>query len=226
LSLAGNLTDSPSFDTIDTWEDIFSTSKLLRIPLLDAKDLESKHKRDSNNTKHGEIWPRNKFTIYTMKLLDIQAAIGTAILLLSSPCDARHSHKLQHLDVFAKNHVHKRIHASPRVEGIESGLEKRGSCAFPDDAGLVAVAPGGKNKGWAMAPDVSCGPGHYCPYACPPGQVSAQWDPSATAYVYPQSMVSSTVQIRESDTNCSRMAVFIVISMVRFISHSPTNRTV
>ena len=67
---------------------------------------------------------------------------------------------------------------------------KRGSsCAFPTDAGLVAITPGEKNGGWAMSPDQSCEPGNYCPYACPPGQVSMQWDPDATSYSYPMSMV-------------------------------------
>lgn len=126
-----------------------------------------------------------------MKLLDIQAAIGTAILLLSASCEAKHSHQLQHLDIFAKRHNHKRIHASPRVEGIESGLEKRGGqCEFPSDAGLVAVTPDSQNAGWAMSPDQPCKPLGWCPYACPPGQVMAQWNPLATSYSYPMSQVS------------------------------------
>jgi hypothetical protein len=125
-----------------------------------------------------------------MKLLDIHAAIGTAILLLSSPCDAKHSHELSHLKVLGKRHNHRSAHASPRVEGIEDGSQKRGTqCQFPTGVGLVAVTPGSQNAGWAMSPDQSCVPGSYCPYACPPGQVMDQWDPSATSYTYPQSMV-------------------------------------
>lgn len=31
--------------------------------------------------------------------------------------------------------------------------------------------------------------GSYCPYACPAGQLMAQWDPKATKYAYPESMV-------------------------------------
>jgi hypothetical protein len=132
-----------------------------------------------------------------MKLLQIQGAIGTAILLLSSPCDAKHSRQLSHLEVL-KRHNHKRAHASPRVEGIEDGsqdgshdgLKKRGSCTFPSGAGLVAVTPGSKNAGWALSPDQACKPGNYCPYACPSGQVMAQWNPEATSYTYPLSMVS------------------------------------
>lgn len=67
-------------------------------------------------------------------------------------------------------------------------IEKRANtCSFPTDAGLVSVTPGSSNGGWAMSPDQQCTPGKYCPYACPPGKVMAQWDPSATSYTYPQS---------------------------------------
>lgn len=36
----------------------------------------------------------------------------------------------------------------------------------------------------------------YCPYACPPGMLMAQWDPDATEYKYPQSMVSLNITYR------------------------------
>ena len=39
-----------------------------------------------------------------------------------------------------------------------------------------------------MSPDQQCTAGTWCPYACPSGQLSAQWDPSATTYSYPESM--------------------------------------
>ena len=130
-----------------------------------------------------------------MKLLEIQAALGTAILLLSSPCDAKHSHRLQHLEVLGKRHDHNRLHASPRAEGIENVLEKRGTCEFPSDAGLVAVTPGSSNGGWAMSPNQPCTVGSYCPFACPPGQVMAQWNPAATSYTYPISMVCLDIAI-------------------------------
>jgi hypothetical protein len=127
-----------------------------------------------------------------MKLLDIQTAVAATILALSLPAEAKHDRHLSHLDVLGKRHSHKRIQASPRAEAISSGLEKRGgSCAFPTDAGLVAVTPGSSNAGWAMSPDQTCTPGSYCPYACPSGQVMAQWDPTATSYTYPGSMVSN-----------------------------------
>ncbi|KAK9471700.1 uncharacterized protein V1510DRAFT_183167 [Dipodascopsis tothii] len=68
--------------------------------------------------------------------------------------------------------------------------EKRGTtkCEFPTDLGLVSVTPGSSNGGWAMSPDQECTAGSWCPYACPPGQLSAQWDPDATTYSYPESM--------------------------------------
>ena len=126
-----------------------------------------------------------------MKLLDIQqAAIGTAILLLSAHCEAKHSHQLSHLDVLGKRHKHQRLHASPRAEGIEDAVQKRGGqCVFPDGDLMVAVTPDLKNKGWAMSPDQPCTPGGYCPYACKSGYVMAQWNPEATSYTYPLSMV-------------------------------------
>jgi hypothetical protein len=128
-----------------------------------------------------------------MKLLDIQAAIGTAILLLSLPCDAKHSHQLSHLEVLGRRHNHRRLHASPRAEGNEEVLEKRGECPFPNDESLIAVTPELSNAGWAMSPDQPCTKGMYCPIACKPGYVMAQWNPSVTSYVYPGSMVCCAI---------------------------------
>ncbi|KAH8656036.1 hypothetical protein BGZ60DRAFT_384986 [Tricladium varicosporioides] len=118
----------------------------------------------------------------------MQGAIGAALLLLALPCEGKHVRGLSHLEVLGRRHSHKRLTASPKVEGIEAGLVKRGSCQFPSSAGLFAVTPGKQNAGWAMSPDEPCKPGNYCPYACPAGQVMAQWDPKATSYTYPQSM--------------------------------------
>lgn len=89
----------------------------------------------------------------------------------------------------ASNHRHGHFHQQHRSIA-ERGLERRGGqCQFPSNAGLVAVTPDQQNAGWAMPPDRPCTPGSYCPYACPPGQVSMQWNPEATAYTYPISMV-------------------------------------
>lgn len=73
-------------------------------------------------------------------------------------------------------------------ESIPS-LEKRGGndCEFPTDKGLVAVNKDGTGAGWAISKDQTCQSGHWCPYACPPGYVAAQWDPEVTSYTYPGS---------------------------------------
>ena len=110
---------------------------------------------------------------------------------------AKHSH--QHLDTLERRHQHHRrdAHTSRAEVGhvvklgsSEAPLERRGgSCQFPSNAGLVAITPNQQNAGWAMSPNQPCEPGNYCPYACPSGQMMAQWNPQATSYTYPQSMV-------------------------------------
>ncbi|KAB8074972.1 hypothetical protein BDV29DRAFT_172711 [Aspergillus leporis] len=107
-----------------------------------------------------------KFTIASPALLGLIAAVEAA----------KHGH----------GHGHNHQHGSRAVAGGSGG--SGGSCQFPTDAGLVAVTPNAMNAGWAMSPDQPCKPGNYCPYACPPGQVSMQWDPKATSYSYPMSM--------------------------------------
>ncbi|KAL9009857.1 MAG: hypothetical protein Q9173_005147 [Seirophora scorigena] len=107
---------------------------------------------------------------------------------------AKHQHI--HLGGLEHQHIHHRGRALSTVDngyalnGKKAAIGKRtGQCQFPEDAGLVAVA-GSSNGGWAMSPDECCEPGGFCPYACPPGELSMQWDPKATSYTYPQSMVS------------------------------------
>ena len=128
-----------------------------------------------------------------MKLGEFSTAISAALLLQASVAYSKHSNS--HLNALEQRHRHhKETHVSKaeRGDGIELrtvGVGRRGGqCQFPTDAGLVAVTPGSENAGWAMSPDQPCTPGNFCPYACPPGQVMAQWDPDATAYEYPQSM--------------------------------------
>ncbi len=163
-----------------------------------------------------------------MKLLDIQGAIGTAILLLSLPCDALHQHTSRNLELLGKRHGHWRLHeratsrteeGNDTVEGDE--LKKRGSCSFPSNAGLVAVTPGSSNAGWAMSPDQPCLAGSYCPYACPPGKVMQQWSPDATSYTYPESMVCLRADAIRCIANSSRLGVCIVITMEPLASHFP-----
>jgi hypothetical protein len=48
-----------------------------------------------------------------------------------------------------------------------------------------------------MSPDEPCTTGKYCPLACVPGKVMAQWRPN-TSYSYPESMVSSRAPATEA----------------------------
>lgn len=108
---------------------------------------------------------------------EIASSMSAALVALFASVDAaRHGHH---------NHAH---HHEIRSENVT--LERRsGQCQFPADVGLVPITPGAQNAGWAMSPNQPCLPGNYCPYACPPGQVSMQWDPLAISYTYPLSMV-------------------------------------
>ncbi|KAL7628114.1 hypothetical protein AAE478_002311 [Parahypoxylon ruwenzoriense] len=137
-----------------------------------------------------------------MKITTIQAALGSAALLLSAqPCAATAQHRHHHLHL-AKRHSYSHGHGHGRVRGQlqadynpnysarnSSALVSRdgkNKCQFPDDKGLIAVTPDGMNGGWAMAPDQECVSGTWCPIACPPGKVSTQWKPG-THYQYPES---------------------------------------
>ena len=129
-----------------------------------------------------------------MKVNQFGLAVSAVLAFNLSTVYAKHSNV--HLNALERRHQHHRDQHVSRAENgqsIELGVvdkEKRGGqCQFPYDAGLVAVTPGSSNAGWAMSPDQPCTPGNYCPYACPSGQVMSQWDPEATSYTYPQSMV-------------------------------------
>ncbi|PGH11027.1 hypothetical protein AJ80_07303 [Polytolypa hystricis UAMH7299] len=128
-----------------------------------------------------------------MKTFTIASQASALLLFLSSVAEAG---KHGHFAGRSAKHQHFHRDASPSpMEGegvmvaVESVLDRRGGqCEFPSDAGLVAVTPNEQNAGWAMSPDQPCKPGNYCPYACPAGEVMAQWDPDATSYTYPASM--------------------------------------
>ncbi|KAM3124028.1 hypothetical protein CJJ07_004539 [Candidozyma auris] len=62
------------------------------------------------------------------------------------------------------------------------------TCQFPSDKGLVSITSSKSNAGWALSPDQKCTAGSYCPYACPPGKLMAQWDSSAKSYSVGSSM--------------------------------------
>ncbi|OAP56553.1 hypothetical protein AYL99_09732 [Fonsecaea erecta] len=140
-----------------------------------------------------------------MRKRTITSSASALLLLLTSLVSAKHNGIHDHLEALHKRHRANRelaarstaedgqqgveVRSIPEIQTSVSNLEKRqGQCAFPTDAGLVPVSPGDENGGWAMSPNQQCTPGSYCPYACPAGQVSMQWDPSATSYTYPQSM--------------------------------------
>ncbi|KAJ9077148.1 hypothetical protein DSO57_1019460 [Entomophthora muscae] len=52
------------------------------------------------------------------------------------------------------------------------------TCILPKDTNIVPITPNKPNAGWAMSPDQKCTSGSWCAYACRPGMVSVQWDPS------------------------------------------------
>jgi hypothetical protein len=151
-----------------------------------------------------------------MRSRTLTASVGALLLLAASLVEAKHDHVHSHLEALHRRHrAHRDLFST--AESGESGIELRsapletpsedvnierrgGQCQFPTDAGLVAVTPGSQNAGWAMSPNQPCLPGNYCPYACPPGQVSMQWDPSATSYTYPESMVSSEIKPFQTQT--------------------------
>lgn len=151
---------------------------------------------------------------------------ASALLLLAAIANA-HKGAHEHLEALHRRHRETRL-AKKANHSTEHGFElpkRGGQCPFPTDAGLVAVTPGSANAGWAMSPDQVCEPGNYCPYACPPGQVSVQWDPTATSYTYPQSMVSVPQHQPRHVLTRYRTVVYTVIRTVRFPNHSLTNRT-
>ena len=157
-----------------------------------------------------------------MRTRNFTSSASAVLLFTASLVSAKHGHVHEHLQAITRRHDHRQL-ARSAPEAGEQGIEIRavpetaapetvekrdGQCAFPYDAGLVAVTPGSQNAGWAMSPDQPCKPGNYCPYACPPGQVMAQWDPSATSYSYPKSMVrTSRLSAVEVLTNLERWSI-------------------
>ncbi|KAI1273355.1 beta-glucosidase-domain-containing protein [Xylaria sp. FL0933] len=136
-----------------------------------------------------------------MKTTTVKAAIGSAILLLDGASSQHHHHhQHQHRQIHHQHHhTSKRdigifgasnATSNPRYESrLPEKLQARGGgakCEFPTSKGLFAVTPGSLNGGWALAPDQECVDGTWCPIACPPGQVMAQWKPGTT-YTYPES---------------------------------------
>src|SRR5689334_18816573 len=110
-----------------------------------------------------------------MRFATLQAALGSASLLFSAqPVSATHGHRHAH-EQLARRHSHTH---HQRDAANASTLQKRASCTLPTHPDLVPV-PGEKNGGFAMAGDVSCDDGKYCPFACVPGKVMNQWQPNS-----------------------------------------------
>jgi len=176
---------------------------------------------------------------WTMRKRTITSSASALLLLLASLVSGKHATH-EHLNALHKRHrASREISARSTSEDGDMGVEIRaisettpvnvekrgGQCAFPYDAGLVPVTPGQMNAGWAMSPDQPPKPGSYMPYACPPGQVSVQWDPSATSYSYPKSMVCLYSTIGKISTNRNRMADCTVTTTAMSRSHSQINHT-
>lgn len=125
-----------------------------------------------------------------MKFSIVQAALGSASVLLSAqPASANLGHRHAHVE-YARRHGHAHGHAQRQageVIGAPKVAARKASCSLPDDADLVHV-PGDVNNGFAMSPDEPCEDGKWCPIACVSGKVMAQWKPNTTQ-VYPESMV-------------------------------------
>lgn len=130
-----------------------------------------------------------------MKVAALNAVLASALTLFSLPaCEGSSAHRLLHQQLHKKSlgHVHHGHHHTVRETtspaAVNVAFEKRGGdCQFPNDPDLVAVTPGSANAGWAMSPDQPCKRNSYCPIACKPGMVMAQWDPKSK-YTYPASM--------------------------------------
>jgi hypothetical protein len=141
----------------------------------------------------GNITPKQDLCS-RMKVVGFGWALSAVVALTLSVAGAKHGNvhlaarelhhrHHQHSPTSRTEEAHRPERRNPRREG------RHGKCEFPTDVGLIPVTPNDINGGWAMSPDQCCEPGGYCPYACPSGQVMAQWDPDATSYTYPQSMV-------------------------------------
>ncbi len=144
------------------------------------------------------------FTSYLRLIVGLTFSL---VLLQSTEASLSQRHSHSHLHRRRHHHEHQQqqqhqlaliLERPTEQEGAnastqhssETLFKKRGpsQCAFPYGSLMVAVTPNTMNAGWAMSPDQPCLPGGYCPYACEPGYLMAQWDPSATSYTYPMSM--------------------------------------
>lgn len=137
---------------------------------------------------------------HAMKLSIVQAAIGSASVILSAhPASANLGHRHAHIE-YARRHGHGHGHEHRQADEIISAPKvaaRKASCSLPDDPDLVHV-PGDVNNGFAMSPDEPCEDGKWCPIACRPGKVMAQWKPD-TVQVYPESMVGGPLLLLQAE---------------------------
>ena len=131
-----------------------------------------------------------------MRSSSVIATVLAIISLVSADTEQSLPLKHRHVRRAGHKHLHKKHTDLPAVK-------RQSQCQFPTDCGLVPVTLSDQNAGWAMSPNQPCLPGNYCPFACPSGippfsvnlidfftgQVMAQWNPAATSYTYPLSMV-------------------------------------
>ncbi|KAG0679001.1 hypothetical protein C6P40_000146 [Pichia californica] len=74
--------------------------------------------------------------------------------------------------------------ASP--EHVHHAHKRDTTCSFPNEDNMVGVYNSKiTSNGWAQ--DGLCTAGSYCQYACKPGYLMGQWNPSVTSYTYPGS---------------------------------------
>ncbi|KAJ4398294.1 hypothetical protein N0V85_006318 [Neurospora sp. IMI 360204] len=123
-----------------------------------------------------------------MKLSTFQTALGAASLIFSAqPVSAGHGgHRHLHERPTRRHSRVEKTIESVEMPQLQKLQKRKPQCSLPDHPDLVFV-PGGMNNGFAMSPDEPCEDGKWCPYACVPGKVMAQWEPNST-YQYPQSM--------------------------------------
>lgn len=77
--------------------------------------------------------------------------------------------------------------AAPMPDHVHHMHKRENTCAFPNADGMVEVfnTKVANSEGWAQ--DGPCKAGSYCQYACKPGFLMGQWNPSVTSYSYPGS---------------------------------------
>ncbi|KAK9252376.1 hypothetical protein V1507DRAFT_391207, partial [Lipomyces tetrasporus] len=110
-------------------------------------------------------------------------AVSTAVVAAPSAIGVDNQF-VSHIHSHAKRSVG---HSHSPHSHAHNHTKRSTTCLFPTNDGLVEVTPESLNAGWALSPDTACTAGSWCPYACPSGQLMAQWDPDATSYTYPQS---------------------------------------